>query len=135
MLITTTPQIILECARLYPPLDEVLSDVFDACHLASLAIPDGSIRRPYLDEIAKGRSGYHGQDDLDGFGHRCIDVPTPTWDDAQRIADKVNPLWVYDSSRPSKLVVYAAIHGTAPHCHVQVHVRTTRRFDDGANTV
>ena len=134
VVITISPQSLLDAMRLVSPLPEVLTDVLAACHLPFLYIPPGSIYRPRDDEIAKGRSGYHGQDDLDGKGHPCFDIPTPTWDDAQRIADKVNPLWVYDYLRPRKLVVYAAAHGTAPHCHVQIHLNTRRR-DDGTITV
>jgi len=129
--VTMTPAIVLELTRIWPVLSEVLHDALDAYPFDELFIPNHSIYRPFQAELQKSRSGYHGMDDLDNDGHRCIDIPTPTWEIAEDMAAVINPKWIYDPDRRLKLVAYAAKHGTGPHCHLQVHPNTVRRTNAG----
>ena len=119
----------LQSIRLRPPMRRVLQDAFAAWPYPICTIPDGSVYRPFAEEKAKGRSGVHGTDDLDHGGHRAVDIPTADWPIAAKIAVYVNARWVYDPSRPGKTVAYADAHGTAPHCHLQVHPNTHHKPD------
>ena len=62
---------------------------------------------------------------------RAVDIRTRDRDsrDVDILAAFVNGRWIYDPSRPTKVVAYSKPHGTGPHCHVQSFPnRTTLRM-------
>lgn len=46
---------------------------------------------------------------------------------AEVFAREINERWIYDPDRPNLRVASAAVHGTGPHVHWQVHGNTIRR--------
>lgn len=66
--------------------------------------------------------GVHGQLPLRGMDLRCRNEAL-----GQLIADLVNDVWIYDSTRPlKKCAIYHDV-GKGKHLHLQVHPRTGRR--------
>ena len=70
---------------------------------------------------------------LKGTGIHClwraVDIGAESWTDpnVQSVADALNSEWVYDPTRPGKLVALYQEHGTGPHLHLQVCGNTERR--------
>jgi hypothetical protein len=71
-----------------------------------------------------------------GPPYRAMDISirglTGGQEEAQRICDLLNDIWVYDATRPNKVVAYCKPHGTGPHIHLQVHPRTRQRHSEAA---
>lgn len=93
----------------------------------------GSIFRTAHEEIAAGGvSGIHTV----GPPYRAADlhVSNLTGDPqvaADNIGARINARYVYDPSRPDKVVAFTKKHGTGPHIHVQVHANTALRVPPG----
>jgi len=68
----------------------------------------------------KDDDGVHGTTPLRG-----TDLIVRDLDVGRAIERYVNQRWMYDPTRPQKLV--AMYHGDHPHLHIQVHPRTVRR--------
>ncbi len=49
------------------------------------------------------------------------------WKACQLRAAVLNKIFEYDHERPNIPVAYGDPHGSAPHCHLQVHPNTRRR--------
>lgn len=60
---------------------------------------------------------------------RAIDLRSWCYPDAMayRIMEWINKRWVYDSSRPKKVVAWIHDSGNGIHLHIQVHPNTQRR--------
>jgi hypothetical protein len=102
--------ILLWLATQWPPTDMVIVDIF---------------RTADEEAAAGGVSGIHTV----GPPYRAIDVRvTNLSGDPQMAADNigaiVNAKYVYDPTRPDKLVAFTQKHGTGPHVHLQVHPNT-----------
>ena len=98
-------------ATQWPPADLVIVDIW---------------RTPSEELAAGGLSGIH----MEGPPYRAIDIRvTNLPGDPQVAADAigalVNARYVYDPSRPDKLVAFTQKHGSGPHVHLQVHPATT----------
>jgi len=63
--------------------------------------------------------------------YRAIDIRTRDQDPAvvACLVSYLNGKYIYDPSRPTKVVAYSKPHGTGPHCHIQSFPnRTTLRM-------
>jgi hypothetical protein len=81
-----------------------------------------SIFRTPQEDAALHASGIH-------VDWRAVDVRT-RGRSQQAIMDVTNHLnnrWVYDPTRPNLKVCFSEPHGSGPHAHYQVHLRSKRR--------
>jgi hypothetical protein len=106
-------EVLLWVARLWPPGEMLVGDIF---------------RTLTEERLAGGVSGIHTV----GPPYRAIDVRVSNLPgDHQKAADsigaRVNARYVYDPTRPTKLVAFTLAHGTGPHVHLQVHKNTALR--------
>jgi len=69
------------------------------------------------------RNDLHGQIPV-----RAIDIRSWIYLKPQKLADKINFAWIYDSTRPNmKVAIYHKIKNGAWHLHIQVCARTRQR--------
>lgn len=106
---------ILELGKLKRPLIEILKDVMSLWPVDTIEISSA---------FRENDTGVHGV--WRGLDIRTIILPKGH-EQVYPIAEQINNKWIYDPSRPHKVVAYAALHGTGYHLHLQVHDRTIQR--------
>lgn len=108
--------ILLYAADSWPPENMIVGDIY---------------RTEEEEKAAGGKSGIHRQ----GPPYRAIDLRVRNLENPQQaaeaIAARVNAKYIYDPTRPEKVVAYAAPHGTGPHIHLQTCPRTAFRASMG----
>ncbi len=116
-----TPRQLAEFVQCDPKLQAILVWVTGQWPPADLELT--SIHRTNEENQA---AGAETEIHVAGPPFRAIDLRA-TQEAAEAIAARVNARWEYDPTRPTMVVAYAKPHGTGPHCHLQVHPRTTLR--------
>lgn len=79
------------------------------------------IRTPEEDKALNG-SGLH-------VAGRAVDIRTRNIkkDAIRDVGLYVNSIWQYDEARPNLMVWFDKQHGTGPHAHVQVSIKTRKK--------
>lgn len=121
--------ILAEWGNIHPTLDKVFWTLLNLWPASSLRIT--SLNRSRQRDRQLGGSGVHAA----GPPWRAVDIGIRVLDtvrggaqtEAERLADLVNSMWVYDPTRPHLPVCYAKPHGDGPHIHLQVHHLTRRK--------
>lgn len=114
-----------EFLRLPCLLQDIVMDVAEEWPTSHMTI--GCIYRTHEEDARLRGSGVHpAMRAVDLPGRVLSDNPDLAWTRLSEIALAVNARWIYDHTRPDKVVCYAAPHGTGPHIHCQVHANTRR---------
>ncbi len=61
---------------------------------------------------------------------RGLDIRSWVFVNPQEVVDEINKDWMYDSSRPGKVVATYHNVGRGKHIHLQVHKNTRRRKNE-----